>query len=92
MGRVSLWLGTMSATNRNRRQSRRRLLATMTVFIASPRTTTLRGFYMFRRIEPSGSRSLGTLIALTVVAMIILDRIHGLDRLLVGCSSNRDDP
>ena len=60
---------------------------TMTVFIASPRTTTLpvRLFlYIQDNIDPLVAAVSAALIGLTVVAMIILDRFYGLDRLLVG--------
>jgi putative spermidine/putrescine transport system permease protein len=60
---------------------------TMTVFIASPRTTTLpvRLFlYIQDNIDPLVAAVSAGLIALTAVAMILLDRIYGLDRLLVG--------
>ena len=64
---------------------------TMTVFIASPRTTTLpvRLFlYIQDNIDPLVAAVSAALIGLTVVAMVILDRIYGLDRLLVGRSSD----
>ena len=60
---------------------------TMTVFIASPRTTTLpvRLFlYIQDNIDPLVAAVSAVLIGLTVVAMIVLDRIYGLERLLVG--------
>jgi putative spermidine/putrescine transport system permease protein len=63
---------------------------TMTVFIASPRTTTLpvRLFlYIQDNIDPLVAAVSAGLIALTAVAMIVLDRIYGLDRLLVGPGS-----
>jgi putative spermidine/putrescine transport system permease protein len=64
---------------------------TMTVFIASPRTTTLpvRLFlYIQDNIDPLVAAVSAALIGLTAVAMIILDRVYGLDRLLVGRDSN----
>jgi len=64
---------------------------TMTVFIASPSTTTLpvRLFlYIQDNIDPLVAAVSAALIGLTVVAMIILDRTYGLDRLLVGRGSN----
>jgi putative spermidine/putrescine transport system permease protein len=64
---------------------------TMTVFIASPRTTTLpvRLFlYIQDNIDPLVAAVSAALIALTIVAMIILDRTYGLDRLLVGRGSD----
>ena len=60
---------------------------TMTVFIASPRTTTLpvRLFlYIQDNIDPLVAAVSAALIGLTVVAMIILDRLYGLERLLIG--------
>jgi putative spermidine/putrescine transport system permease protein len=60
---------------------------TMTVFIASPRTETLpvRLFlYIQDNIDPMVASISTCLIAITVVAMIILDRAYGLDRLFVG--------
>ena len=60
---------------------------TMTVFIASPRTETLpvRLFlYIQDNIDPMVASISTCLIAMTVVAMIILDRAYGLDRLFVG--------
>ncbi|HXQ67561.1 MAG TPA: ABC transporter permease, partial [Alphaproteobacteria bacterium] len=58
-----------------------------TVFIASPRTTTLpvRLFlYIQDNIDPLVAAVSAALIGLTVVAMIILDRLYGLERLLIG--------
>ena len=60
---------------------------TMTVFIASPRTETLpvRLFlYIQDNIDPMVASISACLIAVTVVAMILLDRAYGLDRLFVG--------
>jgi len=60
---------------------------TMTVFIASPRTTTLpvRLFlYIQDNIDPLVAAVSAALIGLTVVGMIFLDRLYGLERLLVG--------
>lgn len=60
---------------------------TMTVFIASPETTTLpvRLFlYIQDNIDPLVAAVSAALIAVTVVAMIVLDRLYGLERLLVG--------
>ena len=60
---------------------------TMTVFIASPGTETLpvRMFlYIQDNIDPMVASISTCLIAITVVAMIILDRAYGLDRLFVG--------
>ncbi|NYZ13979.1 ABC transporter permease [Azospirillum sp. RWY-5-1] len=59
---------------------------TMTVFIASPETTTLpvRLFlYIQDNIDPLVAAVSAALIFLTVGAMLILDRLYGLERLLV---------
>jgi putative spermidine/putrescine transport system permease protein len=60
---------------------------TMTVFIASPSTTTLpvRMFlYIQDNIDPLVTSVSAALIFLTGVVMIALDRLYGLDRLFVG--------
>jgi putative spermidine/putrescine transport system permease protein len=60
---------------------------TMTVFIASPATTTLpvRMFlYIQDNIDPLVSSVSAALIFLTALLMIALDRLYGLDRLFVG--------
>jgi putative spermidine/putrescine transport system permease protein len=60
---------------------------TMTVFIASPRTTTLpvRLFlYIQDNIDPLVAAISAALIGLTFVAMLLLDRLYGLERVLVG--------
>jgi putative spermidine/putrescine transport system permease protein len=60
---------------------------TMTVFIASPRTTTLpvRLFlYIQDNIDPLVAAVSAALIFLTIAAMLLLDRLYGLERLLVG--------
>jgi len=60
---------------------------TMTVFIASPRATTLpvRLFlYIQDNIDPLVAAVSAALIGLTVLAMVLLDRLYGLERLLVG--------
>jgi putative spermidine/putrescine transport system permease protein len=60
---------------------------TMSVFIASPATTTLpvRMFlYIQDNIDPLVCAVSAALIGITLVAMILLDRIYGLERLLVG--------
>jgi putative spermidine/putrescine transport system permease protein len=62
---------------------------TMTVFIASPRTTTLpvRLFlYIQDNIDPLVAAVSAALIFLTIAAMLLLDRLYGLERLLVGRS------
>lgn len=60
---------------------------TMTVFIASPATTTLpvRLFlYIQDNIDPLVCALSAVLIALTAVLMTVLDRLFGLDRLFLG--------
>jgi putative spermidine/putrescine transport system permease protein len=60
---------------------------TMTVFIASPSTTTLpvRLFlYIQDNIDPLVASVSAVLIAMTAIAMVILDRLYGLDRLFLG--------
>jgi putative spermidine/putrescine transport system permease protein len=62
---------------------------TMTVFIASPSTITLpvRMFlYIQDNIDPLVTSVSAALIVLTVIVMIILDRLVGLDRLFIGGS------
>src|SRR5262249_26374256 len=60
---------------------------TMTVFIAAPGTETLpvRMFlYIQDNIDPLVTSVSAAVIAVTVVALVALDRAHGLERLLVG--------
>lgn len=60
---------------------------TMTIFIASPSTTTLpvRMFsYIQDNIDPLVAAVSALLIALTLAAMLVLDRLYGLERLFVG--------
>src|SRR5262244_3929536 len=60
---------------------------TMTVFVAAPGTETLpvRMFlYIQDNIDPLVASVSACVIAVTVVALIGLDRLYGLDRLLVG--------
>ncbi len=60
---------------------------TMTVFIAAPGTETLpvRMFlYIQDNIDPLVTSVSACVIAITVVALILLDRAYGLERLLVG--------
>ncbi len=60
---------------------------TMTVFVASPATDTLpvRLFlYMQDNIDPMVASISTCLILITLVAMIILDRVYSLDRLFLG--------
>lgn len=60
---------------------------TMTTFIASPQTVTLpvRMFnYIQDNIDPLVAAVSAALIGVAVLVMVILDRLFGLDRLLVG--------
>ncbi|WP_020186277.1 ABC transporter permease [Methylopila sp. 73B] len=60
---------------------------TMSVFISTPETTTLpvRLFlYIQDNIDPLVASVSAVLIAVTVVAMAVLDRLFGMERLLVG--------
>ena len=62
---------------------------TMTVFIAAPGTETLpvRMFlYIQDNIDPLVTSVSACVIAITVLALIVLDRAYGLERLLVGRS------
>jgi len=64
---------------------------TMSVFISTPQTTTLpvRLFlYIQDNIDPLVASVSAILIALTVVVMVVLDRIFGMERLLVGPGRN----
>ena len=64
----------------------------MTVFIAAPGTETLpvRMFlYIQDNIDPLVTSVSACVIAITVAALILLDRVYGLDRLLVGRSAGR---
>lgn len=60
---------------------------TMTVFIAAPGATTLpvRMFlYIQDNIDPLVTSVSAAVIAITLVFLVVLDRIYGLDRLLAG--------
>ena len=60
---------------------------TMTVFIASPTTTTLPVWmfnYIQSNIDPLICAVSALLIVFTVTLMIALDRLFGLERLFVG--------
>ena len=64
---------------------------TMTVFIAAPGTETLpvRMFlYIQDNIDPLVTSVSACVIAITVAALIVLDRAYGLERLLVGRSAD----
>jgi len=63
---------------------------TMTIFIASPATTTLpvRMYqHITETIDPLISSISAVIIFITMLLMIVLDRIYGLDNLLVGKNS-----
>lgn len=60
---------------------------TMTVFVSAPGTETLpvRMFlYIQDNIDPLVTSVSASVIAITVVALVLLDRMYGLERLLVG--------
>lgn len=60
---------------------------TMTVFVSAPGTETLpvRMFlYIQDNIDPLVTSVSASVIAITIVALVLLDRIYGLERLLVG--------
>jgi len=64
---------------------------TMTVFIAAPGTETLpvRMFlYIQDNIDPLVTSVSACVIAVTVLALVIMDRAYGLERLLVGRSNH----
>ena len=65
---------------------------TMTVFVAAPGTETLpvRMFlYIQDNIDPLVTSVSASVIAITVVALVALDRLYGLDRVLVGEGARR---
>lgn len=60
---------------------------TMTVFVASPSTTTLpvrMYHHIAQTIDPLLASVSAVLIFVTLILMVILDRIYGLDKILVG--------
>jgi putative spermidine/putrescine transport system permease protein len=60
---------------------------TMTVFVASPSTTTLpvrMYHHIAQTIDPLLASISTVLIVLTVILMVVLDRIYGLDKILIG--------
>jgi enamine deaminase RidA (YjgF/YER057c/UK114 family) len=66
-------------------------MVTMTVFIAAPGTETLpvRMFlYIQDNIDPLVTSVSACVIAVTVLALVVLDRAYGLERLLVGRSAD----
>jgi putative spermidine/putrescine transport system permease protein len=59
----------------------------MSIFVASPETMTLpvrMYHHIAQTIDPLIASISTVLIAVTVILMVALDRIYGLDRLLVG--------
>jgi putative spermidine/putrescine transport system permease protein len=65
---------------------------TMSIFVASPRTTTLpvRLFlYIEDNIDPLVAAVSATLIGFAVVALVAIDRLFGIDRLFIGPSASR---
>lgn len=60
---------------------------TMSIFVTSPSTVTLPvRMYMYatESIDPLMAAVSALMVALTAVAMLVLDRLYGLDRVLVG--------
>jgi putative spermidine/putrescine transport system permease protein len=60
---------------------------TMSIFVTSPSTITLPvRMYMYatESIDPLMAAVSALMVAITAVAMVILDRVYGLDRVLVG--------
>jgi putative spermidine/putrescine transport system permease protein len=67
---------------------------TMTVFIAAPGTTTLpvRMFlYIQDNIDPLVTSVSAVVIAITVVFLLLLDRLYGIERLLAGREVREDE-
>ncbi len=68
---------------------------TMTVFIATPGATTLpvRMFlYIQDNIDPLVTSVSAAVIALTIIVMAAIERLYGLERLLVGRHSGQEQP
>ena len=66
---------------------------TMTVFVAAPGTATLpvRMFlYIQDNIDPLVTSVSACVIAITALALIVLDRLYGLERLLSGHAGDRE--
>jgi len=60
---------------------------TMSIFVTSPATVTLPvRMYMYatESIDPMMAAVSALMVAVTAIAMVVLDRIYGLDRILVG--------
>lgn len=66
---------------------------TMTIFIAAPETTTLPVrlmLYIQDSIDPLVAAVSTVLIVLALLVMLVLDRLFGLDRMLIGGQSDKD--
>ena len=60
---------------------------TMSIFVTAPSTITLPvRMYMYaaESIDPLMAAVSALMVALTAVAMVVLDRVYGLDKILVG--------
>ena len=60
---------------------------TMSIFVTAPSTVTLPvRMYMYatESIDPLMAAVSALMVALTAVAMLVLDRVYGLDKILVG--------
>jgi putative spermidine/putrescine transport system permease protein len=60
---------------------------TMSIFVTSPATVTLPvRMYMYatESIDPLMAAASALMVLFTAVVMLVLDRLYGLDRLLVG--------
>ena len=63
------------------------LFRSMTVFVSAPGTVTLpvqMFLYIQDNIDPLVTSVSACVIAITVAALVVLDRAYGLERLLVG--------
>ena len=59
----------------------------MSIFVTAPSTVTLpvrMNMYATESIDPLMAAVSALMVALTAVAMLVLDRIYGLDKILVG--------
>ena len=60
---------------------------TMSIFVTSPQTVTLPvRMYMYatESIDPLMAAVSALMVGVTALAMVLLDRVYGLDRVLVG--------
>jgi putative spermidine/putrescine transport system permease protein len=60
---------------------------TMSIFVTAPSTVTLPvRMYMYatESIDPLMAAVSALMVAITAVAMLLLDRVYGLDRILIG--------